>query len=303
LFAPRQLAGALCKTAAVNGKDVLVATLDLIVAAPFVHAPVAARVAPGRRPQLAFANVNGNPASSKAAGGNALEQFKQAMAGSGVRMDVYRWNLHGAPFSVFAFQLNEREKHYWSHKPGMWEAAARTELYNPMFPGDALQSLDFILGGSRAAPIRDQPFGPNVQARITTNRGVSIDQDILFGMADCNSTNEDIKDVIKFFITACKDPRVRMLYKVAMESTMRSKLIVDDVSDTGPYWQKLGTSLNNIVFNTKTCLNEMFMDQTIDTIIGHMYPETAGQAPSMWPVDVRKFGYGAAAAVHPAKVV
>ena len=69
--------------------------------------------------------------------------------------------------------------------------------------------------------------------------------------------------------------------------------MLQDVAPGGNYWSKLAAGAANIEVRTLTSLNEILMDDGVETIAARLFPQVAGVSPSMWPAHVRLVAFGA----------
>jgi hypothetical protein len=172
--------------------------------------------------------------------------------------------------------------------------AAEGELKNRIFEADNT-SLDEMMNGARAAPVRQTPNGPNIISTTPLKNGRTIDRYVMVGLAPSDSSDDDVMGFVKKFIGHCQDSRVRAAYKFALEARMRAESIKKDVTDKGPYWTKLACAANNMSIKRMSHLSETFMDHTIETIMSGMY-EVGGQSSSMWGPELRDIAFGPAQA-------
>jgi hypothetical protein len=243
-------------------------------------------------PRMPFGNSSSIPSSNVqgAAGGDAMQAYQDAMKGSSTQIVVCRWNFERKAVCVFCFFFFDNGKDYWAHKPEVWEMASEGELKNRIFEADNT-SLDEMMNGARAAPVRQTPNGLNIISTTALKNGKTIDRYVLVGFAPSESSDDDVMGLVKKFIGHCQDSRVRAAYKYALEARMRAESIKKDVTDKGPYWTKLACAANNMSIKTMNHLSETFMDNTIETIMTGMY-EVGGQSHSMWPPELRAIAYG-----------
>lgn len=241
---------------------------------------------------LPVAGKDGSPPKKAATqGSRKLESFRNAMRASNIRLDVLRWNFPGCSSSVVAWRMMENDNDYWSHKPNIWEKVSMTELHNPIFDKEEHLSIFQMLNDARSANIRSVPYGPDNKAVITLKRGGTLDRNILYGTFQSTKTDEEVVEKVTKFISFTKDPRVREVYKMAIDDAMKAVSIKNDVSLNGPYWQKLAAAANNVAFRQMDHLNEIFMDDTIEELIGHIYG-VGGQSHSMWDPAIRAVAFG-----------
>jgi hypothetical protein len=235
---------------------------------------------------------DGSP-SKKAAtqGSQKLDAFRNAMRASAVGLDVLRWNFPHCTSSVFAWRMMENNNDYWSHKPNIWEKVSLTELGNPIFDKEEHLSVFEMLNAAQSANMRCTPYGPDNKAVITLKRGGTLDRNILYGTLPSAKTDEEVVEQVTKFISFTKDPRVREVYKMAIDDAMKAVSIKNDVSLNGPYWQKMAAAANNVTFRQMDHLNEVFMDSTIEDLIGHIYG-LGPQTMSMWTPSIREVAFG-----------
>jgi hypothetical protein len=68
---------------------------------------------------------------------------------------------------------------------------------------------------------------------------------------------------------------VREAYHLTIRGKMQSPEISDDTKPAGKYWIKLASGARNILYEEKQQLNDVFLDQDIETIINLAYNTSA----------------------------
>jgi hypothetical protein len=221
-----------------------------------------------------------------------MSAFAAATIGLGTSIVVMRWRLPGCRYHVYAFKLMDGKELYWSHKPQMWMYAVQTEKDAPIFLPEDNMTLHRALNRCSAAGIRASPGGANTILTIKTQRtNKVIDQYLLYGLVHVNKTNDEISDLIRNFVRHCDKPMVREAYHLTIREKMQSPAISDDTKATGKYWIKLASGARNILFEEKPRLNDVFLDQDIETIIHLAYNIPPGSVQSL-PTHVRTAAFG-----------
>lgn len=221
-----------------------------------------------------------------------MTAFAAATIGLGTSIAVMRWRLPACRYHVYAFKLLDGKELYWSHKPTMWMYAVQTERDAPIFiPADNM-TLHKALNHCNSAGIRASPGGANTILTIKTQRtNKVIEQYLLYGLVQAIKTNEDIGDLIKSFVRHCEKTMVREAYHVTIREKMQSPAISDDTKPTGKYWIKLASGARNIMYEEKQRLNDVFLDQEIETIINLAYNTPAVPAQN-WLPHIRDAAFG-----------
>jgi hypothetical protein len=221
-----------------------------------------------------------------------MSAFAAATIGLGTSIAVTRWRLPACDYHVYSFKLMDGREQYWSHKPQMWMYAVQTEKIMPLFlPGENM-SLHRAMNRCNAAGIRATPGGENTILTFRTPKThKDIRQYLLYGLVKCDKSNEDIGNLIKSFVQHCQKQNIREAYYLTVREKMVSPAICEDTKPTGKYWIKLASGANNIVFEEKRRLSDVFLDEDIEIIINLAY-NTVGQTQQQWLPHVRIAAYG-----------
>lgn len=257
---------------------------------PVMLAPIPDSKPAAKRPKLGFSS-----GSDKSMTANELhmKRFEEALRNSSSKLDVFHKNLDGSNWDVWGFALKENNDYYWSWKPNVLEKAIVTEQVHRLFEKEET-TMDEMLSSVRAALVRETPGGPNIASAFTLKNGKKMDRMILFGLLPSPTCEMSVKEIAATFCNQCKNPKIRLAYAIAMDSTMKADSIKKDVGENGQLWEKLASASNNIVYRQLGHLSEVFCDHTIEEIIRLTYGYSGGDSPSMWDRRVFKLAYGEA---------
>jgi hypothetical protein len=243
------------------------------------------------RPKLTFSSDVAK-SSNGTANDASMKRFEDAMKHSNIKLDVWHLKLEGAKFDVWGFTLKDNNADYWSWKPNVLEKAIQKAGDINLFDKEGT-TMDDMLDGIRAAYIRETPCGPNIVSAITLKSGSRMERMTLFGLIPNPSTAMDVKTAAVHFTNQCKVLKIQRAYFVAMEGTMKAASIIKDTQDgSGPLWEKLASSANNVVYHELESLNQVMLDEKIEEVIARAYDWEGGASPSMWPMKVQRFGFG-----------
>jgi hypothetical protein len=221
-----------------------------------------------------------------------MSAFAAAIASGGTSIVVLRWRLPAARYHVYAFKLMDGQEQYWAHKPQMWMHAVKTESFAPIFAPPETLTLHKAMNRCNAAGIRKDAGGSNSILQIETKKtGKKIDQYLMYGLVQRNKTNDDIANMIKSFVDHCSKTEIRQAYFYTIREKMGSQAISDDTNPNGKYWVKLASGANNIVFAEKQFLNDVFLDQDIESIVNLAY-RTPDVLPQNWLPHVKAAAFG-----------
>jgi hypothetical protein len=244
--------------------------------------------------QVPFSTVGSTSAqpSGTARYSPQMSAFAAATIGLGTSISVTRWRLPACEYHVYSFKLMDGREQYWSHKPQMWMYAVQTEKNVPLFLPEENMSLHRAMNRCNAAGIRATPGGENkILTYRTPKTHKDIQQYLLYGLVKSDKTNGDIGDLIKSFVRHCNKHDVREAYYLTIREKMISTHICEDTKPTGKYWIKLASGANNIMFEEKRRLSDVFLDEDIEIIINLAY-NTEGQRQQQWLPHVRLAAYG-----------
>ena len=93
---------------------------------------------------------------------------------------------------------------------------------------------------------------------------MNIQRNFLYGLEDINITHEDLKQIIKKFVSGCSDDRLRQAYDAAVSMMHKANNLLADVLPSGQYWEQLVKGVSNIEIQEINHLNYLFMDAQIE---------------------------------------
>ena len=223
---------------------------------------------------------------------NTSSPFEAFVQNYNTRIELVTFQTESSEYVVYVWKLYDRNVQYWTHKPTFWSETAGAELACSIFGKNEKNKtlIRTVMNNMTAIPVRAVPSGPNNQEVLHTKSGIDIKVFALCGLAN---DIEDAKSHVKHFVKqVCSDDRIQDAYAIMVRNNMRNEAFVRDVERGGKYWTKLSAGANAIELKKGTHLNEILMDEQIEERIPYLFPETSGQAPSMWPQHVRDFAYG-----------
>jgi hypothetical protein len=241
---------------------------------------------PAKRPKLGF-STDKNVVAMDA----TMKRYQDALRNSNSKLEVWHLVCDGANFDVWGLSLKENDDYYWSWKPSVLEKAIVSEQANRLFEKEDT-TMDEMLSYVRAANIRETPGGPSIPSSFTLKNGKKMDRMMLFGLINSPCSEGDVKAHAVKFCNQCKNVKIQMAYRCAMENTMKADSIKKDCTEGGPLWEKLGSAANNIVYKRIANLAEILCDHTIEEIITLTYGYSGNESPSMWDRRVFKLAFG-----------
>jgi hypothetical protein len=207
------------------------------------------------------------------------------------QINVFHIVLEGAEHDVWGFTLKDKGTDYWTWKPAVVEKAILAEKRFPLFSADKT-TLDDMLGCVRCSFVRDVPNGPNVPGLITFGGGKrTMEKTILWGFMDSPTFDKAVVSNVFDLTRKFEDTRVQSAYHIAMQNTMKSSVLIQETIPGGLLWKKLAAGACNIEYHKFDNLAQVFLDKTIQEIIGLAY-DCTGVSAHLWEENVWKMAYG-----------
>lgn len=209
-------------------------------------------------------------------------------------------------YQVFAIDLVENRSNntLWTHKPSAWEQVFNMD--RTLSQGDGGHNIDEFFYNLRSTFRRNIPKGPNMKKTLITKNSRVVDCQILWGMVVCTDNTEDMLTTeIAKFLDLARNQAIQQAYYVTMQNLGSTfKPLLDQIMPpatkgapprVGEYWEKLSTVCSHEI-QVIHCqsMNEIFLDDVINTVIAVIWNTDRALSPNMWSADMNMFAFGRA---------
>ena len=192
---------------------------------------------------------------------------------------------------VWGFSLKVNDRYYWSWKPTVVDKLSLTDDKVKLFD-DGTEVKVYLLQ-MKAALVRETPGGPNLVSKTVTKSG-SYDNWCLIGAIPKPCSAEDATAQAEVFCEHMAHPKIVAAYHGSMMYSCQSMAIKNDCQPGANLWRLLAGAAGNIEYRRIYALNEVLLDHKIEEVLRSLYGIQGGVSPSMWPVEIRRAGYGSA---------
>jgi hypothetical protein len=210
-----------------------------------------------------------------------------------IRFDVRIFRYPNAKYVLYGIEFEEKGKAPWGYKPNMFEIASDYEAEAKMFKNLGY-TFASMMNHMRSTRIRALPYGANECAQLHgKNNQYSIDIFMLWGFAENDSTDVDILEIVKSFLSNCNNMNFReMLHAVSRANNIAGNLLKAVEPKDGELWPKFNLCLKKLKAVPTKYLNHCFLDIDIDCFVSQLFPETAGKCRDMWDFSLRNMVIG-----------
>ena len=235
-----------------------------------------------------------NAAMAKAVNVNACipsvdtQKISREFQAQSITFDVHIFRYPEAKYVLYMIEFLNNGRIFWGYKPDILEEVAEYDRKENILKGSDGGVFAKLMNHMKAASLRETSYGPNEVKKIQEKNGrYTIILKVLYGYATIESTDLEIKDMVKNFLENTKNPQFRELYHcVLINKTTSAKLAQTSDPKNGELWKKLELGILKLRTIRTQYLNYCFTDEQIDVFTAILFSETAGKARSMWPPEI-----------------